>query len=137
MKRPNLPQRFSTLLDKCNKHPRFLSVLGILPNQLRTILKESQKPNYEDILLDLSRSLFFSGYRIWRKRQELVTQYWKVAAPENRPLVGSRRRNLKKEVEKRKKIKLCRRAAEIRFIFCLEFGTYRIVGPLDVLAPRS
>src|SRR3569623_691163 len=106
MKRPNLPQRFSTLLAKCNKHPRFLGVLGILPNQLRTILRESQKPNYEDILLDLSRSLFFSGYRICRKRQELVTQYLKVAAPENRPLVVSSRRNLKKLRRKKKEDKV-------------------------------
>ena len=59
-----------------NRHPPFLGVLGILPNQLRTLLKESRHEHREDALLDLSRTLFFAGFRIWTKKQTLAKLYW-------------------------------------------------------------
>ena len=36
----SIPPRAADLITKMNRHPRFLSLLGILPNQLRTLLKE-------------------------------------------------------------------------------------------------
>ena len=33
-----IPVQTAKLIDKANSHPRFLSILGILPNQLRTLL---------------------------------------------------------------------------------------------------
>jgi hypothetical protein len=59
-----------------NRHPTFLGVLGILPNQLRTLLKETGYENREEALLDLSRTLFFAGFRIWKKRNQLANLYW-------------------------------------------------------------
>ena len=59
-----------------NRHPTFLGVLGILPNQLRSLLKEPGREDREEILLDLSRTLFFAGFRVWKKRQKLAKHYW-------------------------------------------------------------
>ena len=73
----SLPPRAANLIGQMNRQPRFLGVLGILPNQLRTLLKETGHENREEALLDLSRTLFFAGYRVWKKRQQLATRYWK------------------------------------------------------------
>ena len=54
-----------------NLHPCFLSILGILPNQLRTLLKDTGHQHREEALDDLSRTLFFSGYDIWAKGNAL------------------------------------------------------------------
>jgi hypothetical protein len=80
----SIPFRAAELLRKLNRHPRFLSVLGILPNQLRTLLKESGHENREVVLLDLSRTLFFAGFRVWTKRHHLNSCYWNHIAPDNR-----------------------------------------------------
>src|SRR5256885_16644460 len=37
----SIPPRAAELIVQMNRHPRFLSLLGILPNQFRTLLKES------------------------------------------------------------------------------------------------
>jgi len=60
-----------------NRHPPFLGLLGILPNQLRTLLKETGHENREEALLDLSHTLFFAGYRVWEKRQKLAAKYYR------------------------------------------------------------
>jgi hypothetical protein len=71
-----LPPRAADLIGQINRHPPFLGILGILPNQLRTLLKETGHEHREEALLDLSRTLFFAGFRIWTKRQTLAKQYW-------------------------------------------------------------
>ena len=91
----NIPARPAELIRKVNQHSCFLGILGILPNQLRTLLKESGFEHREEALLDISRSLFFAGFRIWTKRQQLNSEYWKIA-PENR-------KNNKFKKSKRKK----------------------------------
>jgi hypothetical protein len=45
--------------------------LGILPNQLRALLKESGCQNREEVLLDISRTLFFAGFRLFTKKQKI------------------------------------------------------------------
>ena len=80
----HIPARASELIRKANQHPCFLGVLGILPNQLRTLLKEFDHKNREDALLDISRTLFFAGFDLWQKRQQLNSQYWKEIKPENK-----------------------------------------------------
>jgi hypothetical protein len=82
-KSSGVPMSFAKLIDKINLHDKWLSILGILPNQLRTLLKEAQHPEYDAICSDISVSLFLSGYRIWEKRQELAYRYWQDSAPEN------------------------------------------------------
>ena len=59
-----------------NRHPTFLGVLGILPNQLRSLLKETGHENREEALLDLSHTLFLAGFRVWKKRQQLANNFW-------------------------------------------------------------
>ena len=83
-----IPVQTAKLIDKANSHPRFLSILGILPNQLRKLLKNVSHDVNKDIE-NLSYSLFFAGYKIWRKRQTLIRRYWKESASENRPYLKS------------------------------------------------
>ena len=64
IKTNSIPSGASKLIDKMNLHPCFLSILGILPNQLRTLLKDTGHQHREEALDDLSRTLFFSGYDI-------------------------------------------------------------------------
>jgi len=79
-----------------NRHPTFLGVLGILPNQFRTLLKETGHDLREEFLLDLSQTLFFAGFRVWKKRQQLATRYWNE--------VGQRRKKGTLKQKKRKRI---------------------------------
>ena len=75
-----VPADLARLLDRANRHDRKLSMLGILPNQLRTILQAStDKP--EEGWYDISKTLFWSGYEIWKKRRRLVKAYWNNIAP--------------------------------------------------------
>ena len=79
-----------------NKHPTFLGLLGILPNQLRTLLKESDHEHREEALLDINKTLFFAGFRVWTKRQQLAKRYWNA--------VGQIQKNgIKKPKRRRKK----------------------------------
>jgi hypothetical protein len=79
----SIPARPAELIRKVNQHSCFLGILGILPNHLRILLKESGFERREEALLELNRSLFFAGFRIWTKRQQLNSQYWNEIAPEN------------------------------------------------------
>ena len=97
----SIPPTAAKLITQMNRFPRFLSLLGILPNQLRTLLKENGYENREEILLDLSRTLFFAGFRIWEKRSKMTSRYWKDIAPENRNMTPvKRKKKSKKEKEK-------------------------------------
>jgi hypothetical protein len=64
----------AVLISQINRHPVFLGVLGIIPNQIRTLLKECNFGDPENALQDISRTLFFAGFRIWSKRQQLVSR---------------------------------------------------------------
>ena len=95
----HVPPAIAKLIDKANQHNPCLSVLGILPNRLRRVLKVSRHPDPEAALTDLSRTLFFSGFRVWSKRQVLAAQYWKSVAPENQHanISGRKRKNVNSE----------------------------------------
>jgi hypothetical protein len=76
-----------------NRHPPFLGLLGILPNQLRTLLKETGHESREEALLDLSHTLFLAGFRVWEKRQQLVARYWtEIAHPQIQGIVKKKKR---------------------------------------------
>ena len=64
-----------TSLLNLNRHRFSLSTLGVLPNQLRKLLKPLMG-ECDSILDNLSRVLFWGGYRIWKQRQRLVRQAW-------------------------------------------------------------
>jgi hypothetical protein len=78
------PPREIALIGRMNQHPRPLSLLGILPNQFRTLLKETAFENREEAISDLSRTLFFAGFSIWNKRQKLSSRFWNDISPKNR-----------------------------------------------------
>jgi hypothetical protein len=95
----SIPPDTAGLIDACNKHPPFLSVLGILPNQLRRIIKEAKAVPHDEAMTDLSRTLFFSGYRIWNLRKKLSSAYWKEIAPENRNFRANKKKKKKYRTE--------------------------------------
>ena len=97
----NLPPHLAKLIDKVNQHNPCLSVLGILPNQLRRILKLAKYPDPQEVLTDISRTLFFAGFRVWSRRQFLAKQYWKSAAPENRQLNSKKKRGRVHQIEEK------------------------------------
>ena len=100
--RPNsLPPRAADLIGQMNRHPHFLGLLGILPNQLRTLLKETGHECREESLLDLSHTLFLAGYRVWEKRQQLAHRYWtEIAQPQIKGITRKRKRKQNKNEEK-------------------------------------
>ena len=88
----SIPLSAAKLINQMNRVPRFLSLLGIIPNQLRTLLKENDYDDREEILLDLSRTLFFAGFRIWDKRRKMTSRYWKDIAPQNRNITRAKKK---------------------------------------------
>jgi hypothetical protein len=82
-------------IDKISRHNKILSVLGILPNHLRTLMKESMEDT-EVALLDIRKTLFLSGYKVWKKRKLLVNRFWNNIAPEEWKVQGIKSRKKKK-----------------------------------------
>jgi hypothetical protein len=76
-----IPQSLTGLIVKINKHNPLLNVIGILPNQLRTVLK-GITPDFQEAFQDIGSTLFWHGYQIWKTRQKLMRAYWKNIARE-------------------------------------------------------
>ena len=72
--------RLCTFISRINKHRPLL--VGILPNQLRAILKDST-PYFEEAFEDISYTLVFHSYQIWKTRRRLMSKFWKEIAPED------------------------------------------------------
>ena len=74
------PLRLSSEDQQNKQSPKGLSLLGILPNQLRELLKSGGQD--ADIAFDdISMELFRHGYRIWIQRKRLNKNFWKNIAP--------------------------------------------------------
>jgi hypothetical protein len=58
-------------------------MLGILPNQLRSIAKEYKMERMDDFFIRFSDTLFWEGYEVWKKRVKLVKCFWKTIAPDD------------------------------------------------------
>jgi hypothetical protein len=95
-----VPLETKKLLSKIERHPPQAALLGILPNQLRALLINHDKR--EDALTDLSLSMFWNGYHIWRTRKHLVAAFYKSSAPDE-----WRRDYKEKKRQKRKKLRSC------------------------------
>ena len=106
--KPSLPPRVADFIHRMNQHPHFLGVLGILPNQLRSLLKESGHEHREEFLLDLSQTLFFAGYRIWKKRQKLSLRYWKEVGQRQQEGITKRKKQKRKNMEEKMSESKCR-----------------------------
>ena len=64
-----------------NCHDRFAAVLGILPNQLIRLVRETKPEDKDVILKDLRLTSFWHGYRVWRQRMYLNREYWRDKVP--------------------------------------------------------
>ena len=78
--RKNLSKQTASLDEP---HPRSLSI-GILPNQLRTLLKDTGHQHREEALDDLSRTLFFSQDMTSGQKGSALPSILGEIAPENR-----------------------------------------------------
>jgi len=77
----NVPGKSAQLFDKINQFDQKLLLIGILPNQLRTLAREHKMEDIEASLDSLRGTLFWDGYEIWKKRKLLVSRFWKLTAP--------------------------------------------------------
>jgi hypothetical protein len=77
-----IPFEIAKKIDSVNNHSALLSLLGILPNKLRLLLKESNHTEYDRAFEDISKTLFWQGYSLWSKRKLLSSHFWKNIAPE-------------------------------------------------------
>ena len=69
------------LLNRMNSHDRFAGVLGILPNHLIRLVRETKPEDKDVILKDLRLTSFWHGYRVWRQRMYLNREYWRDKVP--------------------------------------------------------
>ena len=74
-----VPVHIANQISKVNKHHPLLAVLGILPNQLRDLLKTTTS-TCDEAFEDISFTLFWHGYQIWKLRRSKVNRYWKEIA---------------------------------------------------------
>ena len=109
MLRMGIPLELAKLLEKINNHSSWLSTLGILPNQLRSLLKTTTD-QYDEAFQDISNTLFWQGYQIWKERRKLVSEYWKNVAPKdwqpefkkNKKAKSKRKRTITMQLEAKK-----------------------------------
>ena len=71
-------------------------MLGILPNQLKELLKVQNPSLCDAAFEDFSKEIFWNGYKIWRARTERMKFFWKNIAPEWWKLYRKETKNLRK-----------------------------------------
>jgi hypothetical protein len=99
-----VPADLARLIDRENHHDKFLSTLGILPNQLRSLLQQSGAgAECEKAWIDISHTLFWAGYNIWKKRKKLVQSFWNKIAPEEWKKVQQKGKQSNKNTGKKRK----------------------------------
>ena len=76
-----IPLDIATKISKINNHPRGLSLLGILPNQIRHLLRLSGQ-DVDVAFGDISMELFWLGFGIWSQRKIYNDRFWKNIAPD-------------------------------------------------------
>ena len=97
-----VPLHIANLISKANRHPPLLSILGILPNQLRNILKLTT-PRFDEAFEDISSTLIGHSYQIWKMRVSKIDKYWKkVAQSEWKPYTPEKKRKSIIDQEKEK-----------------------------------
>jgi len=88
-----VPIHIAKQISKVNKHHPLLAVLGILPNQLRDLLKTTVS-TCDEAFEDISFTLFWHGYQIWKLRRSKVNRFWKeIARDEWKPHSAKQSRN--------------------------------------------
>ena len=90
-----IPVQYAKVINKVNNHNRSLSMIGILPNQLRTMLKQTNVDS-DTAFEAISKELFWQGYTLWKIRKRMMSSFWKNIAPEHWKLHGNRKRERKR-----------------------------------------
>ena len=91
-----VPLEQAKLINRINNHDRNLSLIGVLPNQLRYLMKKECKEDKNRAFEAISKELFWNGYRLWNKRKKLMSRFWKNIAPEEWKLHGKIKEKKKK-----------------------------------------
>jgi hypothetical protein len=99
-----IPVKYSKMIHKINSHNRVLSMIGILPNQIRSLFKSKEQGNLA--FEELSRELFWKGYAIWKKRKRLMANFWKNIAPNEWKKYNGRNIQKNNKVRKKHKCKI-------------------------------
>ena len=94
-----IPFDIAGKINSVNNHNADLSLIGILPNKLRSLLKLNNQDNYDQAFEDISKTLFWQGYSLWNKRKHLVSNFWKNIAPEDWKPHQKQHRHAKKRLE--------------------------------------
>ena len=74
-----IPIEYAKVINRMNFHNRDLSMLGILPNQIRWLFKQVNQD--DGAFEELSKELFWNGYKIWKTRKRLMSKFWREIAP--------------------------------------------------------
>ena len=56
-------------------------VLGILPNHLIRLVRDTKPEDKDAIIKDLRLTAFWHGYRVWQQRMSINYEYWRDKAP--------------------------------------------------------
>jgi len=88
-----IPIEEAKLINKLNAHDRNLSMVGILPNQIRRLQKNRDEG--DKTFEELSKELFWQGYNIWNKRKKLMSKFWTEIAPNDWKLYDGKGKNEK------------------------------------------
>jgi hypothetical protein len=117
-----IPIDDAKLIAKINQHNPNLSMIGILPNQLRQVLKRvNQNDNGFE---ELSKELFWKGYGIWKIRKRLMSNFWKNIAPDEWKLHKGKIH--RKRITRKKREKKLRKNIHVKthFIFSNDIVIY-------------
>ena len=125
-----IPFDMAQRINKINNHPRGLSLLGILPNQIRSLLKLCGQE--ADVATDeISMKLFEYGYKIWTSRKKRNNHFWKNIAPvEWKASYKGHGRTQKKKIEQ----KIIVINVETRSTFLLNIKVYQVSNRLHAVA---
>jgi len=85
-----IPIEEAKLINKINSHDRNLSMIGILPNQIRKLFQDRDQG--EKAFEELSRELFWKGYNIWNKENVLRQSFGKKLRLLNGGYITERRK---------------------------------------------
>ena len=119
----SIPWDTMKLFRKLEHHPPLPLLLGILPNQLRTLLKKYELKDREEALDDLSMTIFWSGYRLWKKRKRLISLFYTNSAPDEWKSGYKESKSRKK----RRKLKSCPSPFHYLERFCNLSGQRRTI----------
>ena len=78
-----IPLDIATKINKINNHNKDMCMIGILPNQLKTLLNSQNQTTANIAFEDISKEIFWQSYSIWQTRKRHISEFWRNIVPEN------------------------------------------------------